>query len=177
MYNTLSATMWLSMIAVLVFIIYLIFIHAIIVVGFAIGIFFVGIILLVGPSTPHISNLLIASLMDTDFENLTEEDYVYIKLANDSILQWIRVLMFFGFGFVLIAPLGDAIPMFLSSIITTFTMIFILNPAFSIMQFSVVLAIFYIASVLPLFIICIRQLILIIRKKTSTKKSPKFPQV
>ena len=174
MYNTLSATLWLSMIGVFVMILYLIIIHAMVLIGFTIGVIFVGILLAVGPSTPHISNLLVKALMEIEIESLKEGDYVYVKLANDSILQWIRVLTFFGFCFIFISPWGDSIPLFLSSIITSFVMIFILNPAFFIMEFSVIFALIYIASILPLFMVCIGYSIQLIRRKTSTKKSSIF---
>jgi hypothetical protein len=169
MYNTLSATLWLSMIGVVVLILYLFFIHAIMVIGFAIAIFFIGGLLVVGPSTPHISSLFLADIINTDIENLNEEDFVYVKLANESILQWVFVSTFFGFSFIIVAPWGDSIPMFLAGSIATFTAIFIIAPATMIAEFSLPIAIVYVASVLPIFMICIAKSLHIIRKKIHPK--------
>jgi hypothetical protein len=170
MYNTLSATMLLAFIGIFVLVIYVIFIHAIMVIGFAVGIFFVGILLLVGPSTPHISNLLLAELIAADIDDLNEEDYVYVKLANDSILQWVFVLNFFGFGFIFLAPWGDIIPLLLASLIITFTEFFVMIPARIIAEFSLPFAIIYIASILPILIICLIKSIQIFRKRIFSKE-------
>jgi hypothetical protein len=138
--------------------------------GPSLGVIFIGFLFIMGPSDPHISQGLLNILLETDFEKLNEEDYVYVNLSYRSIIRWAFISIFTGGLFVILSPFGAYLPDTIAFSIVVFTQLIIWTPTLAIAQFSIVLAMLYIAFVIPLIVFLVGKTVQFVRRFLSKKK-------
>jgi len=171
-YNTLAATIWIGLFAgIFSLIIGVILVQSLVAIGSATFIIMFGALIALGPGNPKVSNDLLQALQKTAFDELNKEDYSYVALAVTSIRKWLIISGVIGVAFLTLAPVGDLLPWFLAYAIATFTNYLIWIPTNAIAEFSLPLALIYMASVLPILMYVVPKLIqMAIRKKRGNKK-------
>ena len=146
--NTLFAFMWIGFIVgTSSLLLTLLLVQSMRAIGTVIVIFMVGVLIAIGPGGPRYSENLLDAVMGVEIDNLNSQDYVYVKLANDTITHSVIVNVAIASIFILIAPWGQFLPSFLAQGIALFTVTIILNPASFLMQFNIGAAIVYIAGI------------------------------
>jgi hypothetical protein len=164
MKHTLSTVICFSMLLGM-FAFFLYYISPILITTFgpSIGVLLIGFILIMGPSNPHISQGLLDTLLEMDLEELNEEDYVYASLAYRTITQWSSFTIGIGLLFLVLAPFGPFLPDIVAYSVVGFTQVIIWQPTMAIAQFSIILAIVYIATIVPLFVIILAKSIQVVK--------------
>ncbi|MGY5861517.1 MAG: hypothetical protein RTU09_04020 [Candidatus Thorarchaeota archaeon] len=171
-YNTLAAAMWIGFFAGAVsLIIGVILVQSLVVIGSATFIIMFGALIALGPGNPKVSDDLLQALQKVEFDTLNKEDYSYVTLAVASIRKWLIISGVIGVAFLMLAPFGDLMPWFLAYAIATFTNYVIWGPTHAIAEFSLPLALLYMAAVLPILLYVVPKLIqMAVRKKKGKKK-------
>ncbi len=171
-YNTLAAAMWIGFFAGAVsLIIGVILVQSLVAIGSATFIIMFGALIALGPGDPKTSDELLQALQKTEFDLLNKEDYSYVTLAVTSIRKWLIISGVIGVAFLTLAPVGNLLPWFVAYAIATFTNYVIWGPTHAIAEFSLPLALLYMASVLPILLYVVPKLIqMAIRKKSGKKK-------
>ncbi len=124
----------------------LLFVEGSAALGAAAGLFFIGGLVIVGPSEPRVSEQLLTALMSNK-DRLCERDYVYARLAYDSVRGWERTSTVAGLALLAISPWADLVPTTLAAIIAIVSVGMIIRPAMWIATFNPALAIGYVGVV------------------------------
>jgi hypothetical protein len=147
--STLFAFMWIGFIVgTSSMLLTLLLVQSMRAIGTVIVIFMVGVLIAMGPGGPRYSENLLDAVMGVEIDNLNSQDYVYVKLANDTITHSAIINVAIASIFILISPWGQFLPSFLAQGIALFTVTIILNPASFLMQFNIGAAIVYIAGII-----------------------------
>lgn len=155
----------------------LLFVEGVSAIGASIGIFFVGALVVMGPSDPKISERFLNDIMEEDIENLCAQDYVYVSLALKSITDWTRLSGFIGITFLLIAPWAESIPLVLAVVLSTVVTVVIFQPALAIAAINFPLAFLYMAGMGVLIFYAIpRAIIRRIRRPQEEQKTEVMAQ-
>jgi hypothetical protein len=117
-------------------------------IGTVIVIFVVGALIALGPGGPRYSEGLLDAVMKNQIENLNAQDFVYVKLANDTIRRAIIANIVLASVFIITAPWGDMLPTLLAQGVAVFTVNLIWEPAFFLLNINIAFALIYIASVI-----------------------------
>ncbi len=115
-------------------------------IGTVIVIFLVGAMIALGPGGPRYSENLLDAVMKNEIEDLNAQDFVYVKIANDTIRNAAIVNIVLAAAFILIAPWGEFLPDILAQVIALFTVNLIWEPAVFLLNYNIGFAIFYIAG-------------------------------
>ncbi|TFG33158.1 hypothetical protein EU527_08680 [Candidatus Thorarchaeota archaeon] len=147
--NTLLAGIWIGFIvSISSMLLALLFLESLRSIGTVIIIFLAGVLIALGPGGPRYAENLLDAIMQSNIEELNTHDYVYVKIANDTIKRSVIVNVIFASAFLLISPWGDLLPILLSQGIAYFTVNIILEPAFLLLNFNIAFALFYIVSII-----------------------------
>ncbi len=147
--NTLFAAIWFGIIIGLSsMFITLLLVESLRAYGTVIFIFMLGILIALGPGGPRYSENLLDAVGENDITELKAQDFVYVKIANDTIMRSALVNLSLGILFVVISPWGEMLPLFLAQTVSIFVLYLIWNPAVVLLNYSFVLALFYIAGII-----------------------------
>jgi hypothetical protein len=147
--NTLLTAIWFGIIIGLSsMFITLLLVESLRAYGTVIFIFLLGILIALGPGGPRYSENLLDDVGKNEITDLKAQDFVYIKIANDTILKSAIVTLTLGILFVVISPWGELIPVVLAQAISIFVLYLILDPAMTLLNVNFVLAIAYIAGII-----------------------------
>ncbi len=147
--NTLFAGIWIGFIVALSsMILALVFIQSLRAIGTVIVIFLLGILIAVGPGGPRYAENLLDAVMKVKMNELNAQDYVYVKIANDTIKHSVVMNVILASVFILIAPWGGLLPTLFAQAIALFTVNLIWEPAILLLNYSVAISIIYIASII-----------------------------
>jgi hypothetical protein len=147
--NTLLAGIWIGLIVgISSMFITLLFVQSLRTIGTIIIIFLLGALIALGPGGPRYSEDLLDAVLKNQIEDLNEQDFVYVKLANDTIQRAIIVNILLASVFIIIAPWGDMLPTLLAQAVALFTVNLIWEPAFFLLNVNIAFALLYIASVI-----------------------------
>jgi hypothetical protein len=176
-YNTLTTTIWFSLlfsIGILVFAIILV--RSIEIAGIYLIIILIGAFTIIGSGDAKTSEDLLSMVQSHEIKELSEQDYGYAVIALDSIKKELVLSFIVGSILVVSSPWGELAPVLAAWIIATFTVYMILNPAILLSEFSVVLALLYLAAAWPILTIII---IYAIRKVRGSKEDTdqRAPQI
>ncbi|MHA1613522.1 MAG: hypothetical protein ACTSYJ_01680 [Candidatus Thorarchaeota archaeon] len=150
--NTLLAVMWIGIIVgISSVIITLLFIESMRTIGTVIVIFILGVLIVLGPGGPRYSENLLDALLKSDITELNAHDFVYVKIANDTIRKSVIINASLGLLFILISPWADMLPILLAQGIAFVTVYLIWEPAVVLMNIHIALALLYIASFIGVF--------------------------
>lgn len=145
--NTLFAGMWIGLIVgTSSMLLTLLLVQSLRAIGTVIVIFLVGAMIAMGPSGPRYSENLLDSVLKNQIDDLNAQDFVYVKIANDTIMRAAIVNVVLASVFIIFAPWGDMLPALLAQGIAIITVGLIWEPAVLLMSFNITLAIFYIAA-------------------------------
>ena len=171
-YNTLAAGIWIGLfVGIVSLIIGVLLVQSLVAIGSAVFVIMFGALIALGPGDPKVSDELLQALQKTEFDMLNKEDYSYVALAVTSIRKWLIISGVIGVAFLTLAPVGALLPWFLGYVIAVFTNYVIWGPINAIAEFSLPLALLYIASVLPILMYAVPKLIqMAIRQKRGKKK-------
>ncbi|MGQ4871417.1 MAG: hypothetical protein ACP6IT_06235 [Candidatus Thorarchaeota archaeon] len=144
----------------------LLFIKSVSTLGAAVGVFFVGALVAMGPSGPRLSEQLLVAISKAPPDSIRKEDYVYVRLAIDSITGWERTALLLGVAFIIISPWADLVPGAIAFGIATLASRLILEPAQAIAAVNFPLAFLYmVGMVVILFYYVPRTLLRLVRRK------------
>ena len=147
--NTLLAGMWIGLIVgTSSMILTLLLVQSLRAIGTVIVIFLLGAMIALGPSGPRYSENLLDAVMTNQIDDLNAQDFVYVKIANDTILRAVIVNVVLASVFIIIAPWGDMLPILLAQGIALFTVFLIWEPALLLLDVHIAVALFYIAGVI-----------------------------
>jgi hypothetical protein len=147
--NTLLAGMWIGLIVgTSSMLLTLLLVQSLRTIGTVIVIFVVGALIALGPGGPRYSEGLLDAVMKNQIENLNAQDFVYVKLANDTIRRAIIANIVLASVFIITAPWGDMLPTLLAQGVAVFTVNLIWEPAFFLLNINIAFALIYIASVI-----------------------------
>ena len=147
--NTLFAAMWIGfIIGISSLVITLLLVQSLRVIGTVIVIFILGILIVLGPGGPRYSENLLDAVLEKEINDLNAQDFVYVKIANDTIMKSVIVNVFLGLLFILIAPWGDMLPGLLAQGIAFVTAMLIWEPAVLLFNYNIILALLYIAAII-----------------------------
>ncbi len=147
--NTLLAGIWIGLVVgTSSMLITLLLVQSLRAIGTVIVIFLVGAMIALGPSGPRSSENLLDAVMANQIEDLNAQDFVYVKIANDTIQRAVIVNVVLASAFIIIAPWGDMLPILLAQGIALFTVFLIWEPALLLLDFNIAAALFYIAGVI-----------------------------
>jgi hypothetical protein len=107
-----------------------------------------GVLIAVGPGGPRYSENLLDAVGEYEITDLKAQDFVYVKIANDTIMKSAIITLTLGILFIAISPWGDLLPMVLAQVISIFVLYLIFNPAMTLLNFNFVLAVIYIAGII-----------------------------
>ncbi|MFW9851221.1 MAG: hypothetical protein ACFFF4_18995 [Candidatus Thorarchaeota archaeon] len=127
-----------------------IFFLSVISIGGEVGIFFVGLLIIVGTGAPRISEELLDALQKTDDDLLTWKDFAYALIARRTYIRSLITTCVLGLIFVVLSPWATVFVSLLAQGIVLFSDQVILLPAIAISELNMGLAFLYMVSVLPL---------------------------
>ena len=146
-HNTLFAGIWIGIIVgTSSMLLTLLLVQSLRAIGTVIVIFLVGAMISMGPSGPRYSENLLDSVLKNQIDDLNAQDFVYVKIANDTIKRAVIVNVVLASLFIIIAPWADMLPVLLAQGIAVITVGLIWEPAILLMSFNVGFAILYIAA-------------------------------
>jgi hypothetical protein len=147
--STLVAGIWIAFIVgISSMLITFLLVQSLRAIGTVIIIFAIGIMIALGPSGPRYSEELLDAVMANEIEELNAQDYVYVRISNDTIRRSVVMNMSFSLLFIVLAPWGDLVPNFVAQVIAFVTVHLIWNPASFLMAISIAAALFYIAALI-----------------------------
>ena len=145
--NTLLAVMWIGFIVgISSLLLTLLLVQSLRAIGTVIVIFLIGAMVAIGPSGPRSSENLLDAILKNQIDGLNAQDFVYVKIANDTIQRAAILNVILASVFIIIAPWGDILPILLAQGIAIITVGLIWEPAVLLMSFNIALALFYIAA-------------------------------
>ncbi len=147
--NTLFAAMWVGfLVGISSLVITLLLIQSLRVIGTVIVIFILGMLIALGPGGPRYSESFLDAVLEKEIEELNAQDFVYVKIANDTILRSVIVNVSLGLLFILISPWADMIPVLLAQVIAIVTVMLIWEPAVVLFNYNIGLALLYIGAII-----------------------------
>ncbi len=147
--STLIAGMWIGFIvAISSMILTLLLVQSLRAIGTVIIIVLVGILVALGPGGPRYAENLLDAVVKKEINELNAQDYVYVKIANDTIKQSVVVNVILASIFILIAPWGDLLPNLFAQGIALFTVNLIWEPAILLLNYNIAISIMYIAGII-----------------------------
>ncbi|MBS3795411.1 MAG: hypothetical protein KGY80_10960 [Candidatus Thorarchaeota archaeon] len=142
--NALFGSLWVGFIlAASSMILVLLLLGAIRALGFALPIFAVGIIMSFGSSSLKESEQLLNTVQSVFPSGIAVEDYLYVKIAYDTLERWVILSGVVGGGLMLVSPFGEYIPTLAAFIIAQVARFILWAPALFLLKYSVVLTILY----------------------------------
>jgi len=145
--NTLIAGIWIGFIVgISSMILALLLVQSLRAIGTVIVVFIVGLMIAVGPSAPRYSEDLLDAVLENEFDGLNAQDYVYVKIANDTIKRSVLINTTLGIVLIVLAPWGAYLPSLFAQAVAMFTAYLIWGPAQFLIEFNIGLSIFYIAA-------------------------------
>lgn len=145
--NTLFAGMWIGIIVgISSLLITLLLIESLRAIGTVVVIFVIGFMIALGSGGPRYSESLLDAVMKKEVSELVAKDFVYVKIANDTIKRSVIINATLALLFILIAPWGEMLPSLLAQGIALITVNLILEPAMLLLNVNVAAALFYIAG-------------------------------
>jgi len=156
--NTLLAAIWIGIIVgISSVIIALLFIESIRSIGTVVVIFILGALIALGPGGPRYSENLLDAVLNNEITELNAHDFVYVKIANDTIRKSVLVNTTLGLLFILISPWADMLPTLLALGIAFVTVYLIWEPALVLMNIHIALALLYVAGFIGVFgFVCLK---------------------
>ncbi len=101
-----------------------------------------------GPGGPRYSENLLDAIVKNEINELNAQDFVYVKIANDTIKRSVIINTTLALMFIIVAPWGGMLPSLLAQGIAVFTVNIIWEPALALLNFNIALSIVYIAGVI-----------------------------
>lgn len=156
--NTLLAAIWIGIIVgSSSIIITLLFIQSMRAIGTVIVIFILGVLIVLGPGGPRYSENLLDAVLNNEITELNAHDFVYVKIANDTIRKSVIINASLGLLFILISPWADMLPTLLAMGIAFVTVYLIWEPAIVLMNIHIALALLYVAGFIGVFgFVCLK---------------------
>lgn len=147
--NTLLAGIWIGIIVgISSVLIAFLFIQSLRAIGTVVVIFGIGFMIALGPGGPRYSENLLDAVMKNEINELVAQDFVYVKIANDTIKRSVIINTTLALMFIIVAPWGGMLPSLLAQGIAVFTVNLIWEPALVLLNFNIALSIVYIAGVI-----------------------------
>jgi len=147
--NTLFAAIWIGFIVgISSLVITLLLVQSLRTIGTVVVIFILGILIVMGPGGPRYSESLLDAVLQKEIDDLNAQDFVYVKIANDTIMKSVIVNVSLGLLFILVSPWGDMLPGLLAQGIAIVTVVLIWEPAVVLFDINFVLALLYIAAII-----------------------------
>ena len=147
--STLIAGIWIGLVVGLssMFLTFF-FVESLRTIGTVIIIFIVGAMIAIGPGGPRYSEEFLDAVREHEIDELNAQDYVYVKIANDTIKRSVVLNLILAILFIVISPWGDLVPTALAATIAFFSVNILWTPASVFLQINVAYAIVYIATVI-----------------------------
>ena len=144
--NTLLAGIWIGIIVGSSSMLLTLFlVQSLRAMGTVIVIFIVGLMIAVGPSNPRSAEDLLDAVIVNEIDDLNAQDFVYVKIANDTIKRSVLVNVTLAVLFIVLAPWGGMLPSLLAEGIAIITVNLIWEPALILLEFHFAAALLYIA--------------------------------
>lgn len=168
--NTLMTYIWLSLIlgcaGLLIGLLTIVSIRSL---GGAVGVIFIGLMIILGPDDPKSSEELLDELRRVDFSELEKEDFVYASLAFKSVRNWFVISLLIGLGFAAISPWGEMIPAVIAAAVGIFAQYVLWNPATFLNEISAAYVVLYLAFAIAFFLMILPKMIIEIIKNIREK--------
>jgi hypothetical protein len=149
--NTLIAGIWIGFIVgISSMLLTFLLVQSLRAIGTVIIIFIVGFMIAVGPSGPRVSEKLLDAVMEKEVSDLNAQDFVYVKIANDTITRSVFINATIALLFIVSAPWGGMLPGLLAQGIAIITVNLIWEPALYLLQYNFAAALGYIGVFLGL---------------------------
>jgi hypothetical protein len=172
MNSTLIAAIWIGLFMGLISVIVgLLFIEGIQLFGMAIFVVAIGLGLAVGPGEPRISEDLLQAMLEVEYKKLCENDYPYVVVAVSSIRKWSAITFICGILFLVASPFAESIPVTIAWLLSFISDVLFWGPAIFLLEISVIIAIIYIAIIVPLVFIIIAKGASFLRKQISSEQT------
>lgn len=147
--NTLLAGIWIGLVAVTSsMILTFLLVQSLRSIGTVIVIFVAGALIAIGPGGPRYAEDLLDAVMKNDIDALNAQDYVYVKIANDTIKRSVIINVILATVFILISPWRNLLPLLFAQLVALFTINIIIEPAFLLLNINIAFAILYIAGII-----------------------------
>ena len=147
--NTLFAGIWIGLIVgTSSMILTMLLVESLRTVGTVIVIFMFGVAISVGPGGPRYSENLLDAVLEKEIVDLNAQDFVYVKIANDTIKRAVVVNVVLATLFIVLSPWGHLLPTALAGVIAVFTVNILWEPATFLIDHNIGAAILYIAFVI-----------------------------
>ncbi len=156
--NTLLAGIWIGLIVgTSSMILTMLLVESLRTVGTVIIIFMFGVVIAVGPGGPRYSEHLLDAVLENEIADLNAQDFVYVKIANDTIRHAVVVNIVLATVFIVLSPWGHLLPAALAGVIAVFTVNILWEPATFLLDINIGAAILYIAFIIGLLsFICLK---------------------
>ena len=147
--NTLLAGIWIGLIVgTSSMLLTMLLVESLRSIGTVIVIFVFGVMISVGPGGPRYSENLLDAVLDNEIADLNSQDYVYVKIANDTIKRAVVINVVLATLFIVLVPWGHLLPSVIAGGIALFTVNILWDPATLLLDLNVGAAILYIAFVI-----------------------------
>jgi hypothetical protein len=150
--STLLAGMWIGIIVgISSMLLTFLLVQSLRAIGTVIIIFIIGFMIALGPGGPRYSEELLEAVLKKEITELNAQDFVYVKIANDTIKRAVMINVTLAVMFIVISPLGDMLPGLLAQAVAVFTVYLIWEPALFLLDWGIAAAILYIVVIIGFF--------------------------
>ena len=136
----------------------------------AVGGAFIGVLVIYGTGGPQTSQDLVNAIRTTGYDEINDNDYVYLLIARKQLLQSVIFKVFIGACFIALVPAAIEVPVAFALAIAWIAYFIIWGPVTILEPIHILLALVYVAAIIPILLVTIGKLItmLIGRVRTSS---------
>ncbi len=136
----------------------LISLGAVSVLGISLPILTAGVIVSLGPGTLNTSKSLLQAIYAQWPTTLVEEDYVYAKIAHETMRNWQIISYSIGGAFLLLAPFGESIGIVVAYLVAQVTLFALWNPALYLLEYWAVFSVLYLVGAVAFITLSVTRL-------------------
>ncbi len=124
----------------------------------AVGGAFIGIFVIYGTGGPQMSQELVNAVLTTGYDEINDNDYVYLLIAKKQLFQSVVLRVIIGAGFIMLVPAAVDVPVAFALAIAWIAYFIIWGPVTFLEPISIIFALGYVAAIIPILLVIIGKL-------------------
>jgi hypothetical protein len=125
----------------------------------AVGGAFVGVLVIYGTGGPQTSQELVNAVRTTGYDEINENDYVYLLIAQKQLFRSVVLRVVMGIGFIALVPAAVDVPVAFALSVAWIAYFIIWGPVTFLEPINLLLALVYVAAVIPVLLVTIGKII------------------
>ncbi len=136
----------------------LISLGAVSVMGISVPILIASVIVSLGPGTLNTSESLLQAIDAQWPATVVKEDYVYAKIAYETMQNWQTMSYSAGVAFLLLAPFGENIGIIVAYLVAQVSLLVLWNPALVLLEYWAVFSVLYLVGAVAFISLLVTRL-------------------